>query len=111
MRLLTENAFVKDPDDVLDYIIDLSSWLAGDTITTVTASCVQGDVVIDSAEVNATAFDVREPYGSRTIGARSAVIVWLSAGTLNTTAQVTAHLVTAAGRESDKSFLLRIKQR
>jgi hypothetical protein len=42
-------ALTKDPDAVLDYVFDWSSWLAeGETITAAEVTAVSGDAVVDS---------------------------------------------------------------
>jgi hypothetical protein len=84
--------YVKDPDAVLDYQIDWEAWLNGDTIAT--SSWVVDGVTLDSdANTNTTA------------------TAWLSAGTADTIATATNSIVTAAGREDDRTLELHIEER
>ena len=78
----------KDPDAVLDYSVDWSTWLDGDTISTSTwtVSGADSDLVIDS-DTNST----------------TATTVWLSGGTKNYGYILTNRIVTAAGRTDDRS--------
>lgn len=85
----------KDPQAVLDYHEDWSDWLpTGDTISTAAWSVASGDVTIDSESATPTV-----------------TTVWLSGGTADTTAEVTCHITTAAGREDDRTIELLIQQR
>ena len=111
MRRIASNTFFKDPDDKLDYVLDLSEWLDDDTITGHTVTIAAGDVVKDSSSVNAVPLTVKENWGTRTIAAQKAVIVWISGGTLKTVAEVTVRVETAAGRQLDRSFIIRLVSR
>lgn len=87
-------SFTKDPDAVLDYLQDWVRWLApGDTIvdTEVTAS--------DGITVGATSFT------------DTTTTVWLSGGTVGGTYRVTTHVTTAGGRQDDRSFIVRVRER
>lgn len=102
----------KDPDDALDYVIDMSGWLpSADTLSSVTASVVDGDVTITQQAVATQDLDVAERYGSRTIPAQRAAVVWLSGGTVGTTSSVRARLTTQQGRQRDVTFLVRVVER
>lgn len=93
---MSTGVHTKDPDAVLDYTLDLSAWLPeGDSVQTASATVTQGDVVVDSC--TATPPDK--------------VVLWLSAGTTGTRAQVTVHWTTTAGREDDRTLQLRISER
>ena len=84
-----------DPNARLDYAWDWTSWLdAGETITahTVTASGA-GGVTVESS----TVIDGK-------------VVAWVSGGTKGK-AFLTAHIVTSAGRQDDRSFKLYVEQR
>jgi hypothetical protein len=83
----------KDPNDVLDYGVDWSQWLDGDTITASSWSAPIG-ITIDS-ESNST----------------TATTVWLSGGTPHVTYEVVNHITTAAGREADKTLRIKVMQR
>ena len=85
-------SFVKDPQAVLDYTIDWSPWLADDLIVDSTWSVV-GDVVLQDGVVYA-----------------SITQIWASGGTEGTLADLTNHVVTAAGREDDRTIRLLLRQ-
>lgn len=82
--------FTKDPQATLDYQVDWTSWLAGDTIATVTwavpASITQ--TLVTQTTTTAT--------------------IWLAGGTIGTSATIVCHVTTAGGRTDDRSFLVRI---
>lgn len=79
----------KDPDAVLDYTIDWTAWLSGDTISSAVWAVPTG-LVKDQQSETATA-----------------ATVWLSGGTADAEYVVTCHIITAAGREEDRSFRIR----
>lgn len=83
----------KDVDAVLDYTVDWSAWLDGDTISTSTWEADDG-ITIDSDTNTATT-----------------ATVWLSGGTLGATYRITNHIVTAAGREDDRTITVKAYQR
>ena len=86
-------SFVKDPDAVLDYEWDWSAWLGTDTIASHTVTASAG-LTVDSTEATDTA-----------------VTVWLSGGTVGQTYSVTCHVVTAAGREDDRTVTVTVMER
>lgn len=83
----------KDPDEVLDYQLDWSARLDGDTISTVTWTVPVG--LTKGAESNTT----------------TSATVWLSSGTLHQTYSIGCRITTAAGRTMDQTIKLRIKSR
>lgn len=86
--------YIKDPDAVLDYKWDWSSWLAaGETITTSTVTVPAG-ITKDSATNTTTA-----------------ATVWLSGGTKDTHYTVTNRIVTNQGRTDDRSITIRVVDR
>lgn len=85
--------YVKDPDAILDYSINWSSWLVtGDTIATSTWTAETG-ITVDS-DSNTT----------------TAATVWLSGGTLGESYDVTNHIVTDAGREDDRTITILVRE-
>ena len=86
-------SFVKDPNAVLDYEWDWSAWLGTDTIASHTVTAATG-LTVDSTEATDTA-----------------VTVWLSGGTVGQTYSVTCHVVTAAGREDDRTVTVTVMER
>lgn len=86
-------SFTKDPDAVLDYEWDWAAWLGDDTIASHTVTASAG-LTVDSTEATATA-----------------VTAWLSGGTDGATYSVTCHIVTAAGREDDRTMTFTMQPR
>ena len=78
--------FLKDPDAVLDYEIDWSTWLGTDTINS--SSWTTGTGITIDSDTNTT----------------TAAKVWLSGGTAGIRYTLTNSIVTAAGREEDRSI-------
>ena len=87
----------KDPNEVLDYVLDWSDRLeTGDTISTSAWSLVTADnpdsvLVIDS-DSNTT----------------TTTTVWLSAGTVDKTYYLLNRVVTTGGRTMDQTVVLRV---
>lgn len=87
-------ALTKDPDAVLDYAFDWSSWLLeGETILTHSASIESGDAVIDS-----------------TSQTTDTVVVWLSGGTLGTNVELRCRVTTTDGRVDDRTIVILIRE-
>jgi len=86
--------FVKDPDAVLDYAFDWSSWLATDeTISSHT-------VTVDTG--------ITKDSDSESSGI---VTVWLSGGTADTVYDVACKIVTSASRTDERTIKIRVLQR
>ena len=84
----------KDPDSVLDYKIDWSSYLGEDEIISSSWSISENSLLVDSQTSSTT--DTK---------------VWLSGGDNNKTYLITNSIETASGRKDERSFLLRVRQR
>lgn len=86
--------YTKDPDALLDYSVDWSSWLAdGETLDTV-------EWIVEDGLTNAA---------SSATGA--VATIWLSGGTVGATYRVTCRVSTSAGRVDDRSFAVRVGER
>ncbi len=85
----------KDPAATLDYSIDWTQWLAGDTIASSAWTCDSG-ITESAAKVNA---------------ANTLATIWLSGGTLSSIYKVTNTITTAAGRTQVQSFKVTILAR
>lgn len=96
MRGFTGNPvrIVRDEEDIDTYRVDLSDWLAGDTLATVTVTKEVG-VTVDSAEIIATPVSIPN-YGS--ISASSALAITLSGGVQGVAGVVQVKVTTAQGR-------------
>ena len=88
-----DNNFSKDPSAVLDYVIDWSDWLDGDTISTSTWTVPSG-ITKDSDTKTTTA-----------------TTIWLSGGTVGTKYAVVNHIVTAGGREDDRTIYINVESK
>jgi len=87
-----KSIFEKDPSDVLDYKFDWSDWLGDD------------DAIITSTLTVATG--LTKNSDTRT---DSAVIVWLSGGSVHKTYTVTNRIITSGGRTKDQSFRVKVE--
>ena len=87
------SSFLKDPDAVLDYKIDWSDWLGSDTISE-SSWTVPSGIMKDSDSKTSTS-----------------ATIWLSGGTDGEEYTVTNHIVTASGREEDRSITIVCKER
>lgn len=83
----------KDPDEELDFRIDWSAWLAGDTITSATWTVPAGLTKGTEARDDST------------------TTVWLSGGTDNTDYKIGCRIETAAGRTFDHAVMLEVRGR
>lgn len=85
--------FMKDPDAVLDYHIDWSKWLDGDTISASTWDAPTG-ITIDSSDFTSTT-----------------AVVWLSEGTEGSTYKVVNSITTSDGRSDDRTLFINVRER
>ncbi len=89
-----DTAYLKDPNAVLDYAFDWSSWLAsGETISSRTVTVPAG-ITLDSDT---------EASGS--------VTAWLSGGTAGEDYQIACLIVTSAGRTDERTVRVRVRER
>ena len=92
--MASNNVFNKDPDAVLDYVIDWASWLAVDeTISSVTITVPTG--ITKNSNTNTT----------------TAVTVWLSGGTEGTTYKVDCKIVTSSARTDERDIYIMVVER
>ena len=85
--------YIKDPDAILDYVLDWTDWLDSDTISSSAWTSTTG-ITIDS-DTNTT----------------TTATVWLSGGATGSDYDVTNHIVTSAGREDDRTITIKIRER
>lgn len=90
---MSSNTFHKDPEAVLDYVVDWEDWLDGDTISTSTWTVPTG--ITKDSDSNST----------------TTTTIWLSGGTVATRYALVNHIVTAAGREDDRTICVVVKQK
>ena len=84
---------IKDPDAKLDYSLDWSAWLGGDTIATSSFDVPDG-LTLDSETTTATT-----------------ATAWLSGGALGESYEVKNHITTAGGRAEDRTMRITIKEK
>jgi hypothetical protein len=86
--------YTQDPDDVLDYQIDWTTFLAaGETISSYTVTSSAATFIVDNDSE-----------------ASGVITYWASGGTAGDNYRVTFHNVTSAGREKDASDTFRIRE-
>ena len=83
----------KDPDATIDYGMDWTLWLSGDTITSSSWTAAPG-LEVDSSS-----------HGD------SETTVWLSGGVVGEEYKITNRIVTAGGRTDDRTILLSVDER
>ena len=81
--------FPKDPQATLDYYMDWTAWLAGDTIVTSTWTATGGMVILTEDAI----------LGSITQ-------VWAGGGIAGELIDLTNHIVTTEGREEEHTLRL-----
>ena len=87
--------FFKDPDAVLDYLFDWSSWLSvGEAISSHTITISGTGLALDSSSENS-----------------GIVTAWLSGGTLGTVYSVSCEITTDAGRTDERTMHIRVQER
>lgn len=84
-------AFEKDPNAVLDYVLDWTAWLASDTISTSTYQ-VSGDIT-KASDTNTT----------------TTTTIFLSGGTPGETYRIRNRITTAGGRTADWTFEVTVR--
>ena len=83
----------KDPNAILDYSIDWSLWLDGDTIDTSVWTVAAG--ITNAADSSTT----------------TTATIWLSGGTAGTSYTVSNRITTADGRTEDRSMTISVVAR
>jgi len=86
-------SYVKDPAEKKDYSVDWSLHLVTDTIGTSTWTVETGLTQTTPAASNTD----------------TTTTIWLSGGTADEDYTVTNHVVTAAGREFERSFVVMVR--
>lgn len=87
------DTFIKDPDEVLDYVRDWSADLGADTIATSVWTVPDG--LTKDSDTNTT----------------TTATIWLSGGTLGANYEVLNRITTAGGRTFDKTLRFRIRSK
>lgn len=88
------NSFTKDPNATLDYLVNWSTWLNGDTISASTWAIPSG---------------LTQPFSAT--NTTTTATVWLAGGTAGDTYSVVNHITTAGGRQNDATLKIFIQER
>lgn len=86
--------FPKDPDEILDFVIDWTAWLGSDTISSSNFTVVTSGITKDSQTNDTKTATVR-----------------LSGGTAGNTYQVTNRIDTAAGLRAERTIEIQVDTR
>lgn len=86
-------SYIKDPAATLDYGLDWSAWLEGDTIATSTWTIPAGLTTADDSNDTTT------------------TTVWLGGGIAGTTYRVTNQITTAGGRTDERTIRITVSDR
>lgn len=86
---------IKDPDSRLDYTMDWTTWLDGDSLSAVTW-------LVPVGITEGTA-----PYASTFTG--TTATIWLIGGTVHTKYDITCRITTALGRIDDYTFTIAVE--
>jgi len=78
----------KDPNSIIDYVIDWTDWLQGDTISTSAWTVPSG--ITKQSDTNTD----------------STTTIWLSSGTAGDTYVLSNRIVTVGARTEDRSFTI-----
>lgn len=84
----------KDPDAVLDYVIDFGPWLTREQ-----------DTITDHL-VKVTGVTLDSSYAAGT-----KIVLWLSGGEVGQKASATAQITTAGGRVEERTIYFKIRER
>lgn len=87
------DVFIKDPDEVLDYVRDWTEALEGDTIATSTWAVPTGITKVSDSHTT------------------TAATIWLSGGTLGSDYAVVNRVTTTGGRTFDKTLMFFIRSK
>ena len=88
------NIFLKDPQSVVDFKVDLSDWLQpGESIISITATATAG-LTVDSSSSDATG-----------------VLAWISGGTVNEDYELTFQWSTDQGRTEEQTLLILVRNK
>lgn len=95
---MAEEIYIKDPDAVLDYAFDWSTWLDSDSSPVET---------INSHTITVSA-GITKDSDSETDGV---ITIWLSGGTAGVSYTIACEIVTSAGRTDERSIIIQAQER
>lgn len=95
---MANNRFSKDPESILDFVFDWSTWLAvGETISSFVMTVPTG--LVEGTGLQATT------------QAAGKVTVWLSGGTAGSTYLVECKITTSTGRVDERQIIVMVVER
>ena len=95
--------FIKQPNDVLDYDIDLSAWLPTDDYL------ASASITITGADSSLEAGPDDFPEYSLTGSPADTAKIWLGGGTDDVRYKVTVQITTNDGRVKEHEFYIKVK--
>lgn len=98
--------FTKDTDAKLDYPIIWYDWLDGDTLSSHTVTADSGITVV-SSDINVAPVTI----GARTYPANTVITIWLSGGTAGASYDLVVRVVTAGGRQTDRTITVWVEEK
>ena len=98
----------KDPDDILDYSIDWSRFLDGDTLSTVTWFCDDADNVKQNFDTPTTIVNGLQHVSNS--NSNTTATIQLSLGTANTTYDLYCQVTTSGGLTAERKIRLRVRE-
>lgn len=88
--------FLKDPAAVLDYKLDLSSWLSGSEVISTHTVTADTGLTVDSSSQTDT---------------NTSITAWLSGGTAGTDYNVVFQWTTDASRTDERTVVIKVENR
>jgi hypothetical protein len=85
--------FIKDPQAKLDYHVDWTAWLDGDSIEISTWTVPSDLTIVETSTTD------------------QITTIWLEAGTLGLQHSLINHITTSGGRGDDRSFFIIIRNK
>jgi len=98
----------KDPDDILDYSIDWSRFLDGDTLSNVTWFCDDADNVKQNFDTPTTIINGLQHVSNS--NSNTTATIQLSLGTNHTTYDLYCQIVTSGGLTAERKIRLRVRE-
>lgn len=97
-----------DPNEVIDYIIDLTNWVPSTDLISIVTITNTSTVNVFNYAKNATPLTI-PGYGD--VAAGKAVVFWVNQGTAGTSGKLTFSIETEGSRKIDVSYEVVVKNR
>ncbi len=98
-------AWVKDPDEVLDYVFDFAALTngTGDSDYLESGETILSQTVTTTTGITAESIAITHNA--------TCVLLWLRGGTASTTYTITVEIVTSSARIVERSYSIKVKER